>query len=130
MIMKALRWILVIPATIAGWFLGYASKLLIDGFMSGLAHGVIGFYVSKIIAALFAGGLAIGAAVWIAPNKKKLAAIIGAVTMIAILAALTIFNITYGNEHMTLAMIETACTAFAALYVTIAACKEEDLKDM
>ena len=123
--MKVLRWILVIPATIVGWLLGYASKLLIDGVLSGLTRGFVGYYLSHIVAALFAGGLAIAAAVWMAPNKKKLAAIIGAITMMLILAALTFFNIVYGNENMILAMIETACTAFAALYFTITACKDD-----
>jgi hypothetical protein len=124
--MKVLRWILVIPATIVGWLLGYASKILIDGFMSGFIVGAKSFFVSKLIAAFFAGILSIMAAVWVAPNKKKLASMIGGVIMLALMVYLVIINIKLGNENMILAMVEVALTTVGVVVSVVGYCKEKD----
>jgi hypothetical protein len=115
--MKVLRWILVIPAAILGWFLGFALQMVTTAFV-GAITGKITFIITRLAAAFIAGIASQYAATAIAPNGKKIASVLGAIVMVPILLYSSFYKVSeYGwTKEVILPLIEYGLT-FASIVV-------------
>lgn len=93
--MKVLRWILVIPAVLLVYWLAYA---LFSLFSMLFNYGMLSRLGIKVFASAIAGAAGVSAAIEIAPNYKKAAAIIGAVVLF-IPTLLSLWLILNGQDY-------------------------------
>lgn len=127
--MKALRWILVIPAAILGWFLGFALQMVTTAFV-GAITGKITFIITRLTAAFIAGIASQYAATAIAPNGKKIASILGAVVVVSILLYNSSYKVAeYGwTKEVILPLIEYGLTFISIVGFCIMFLADKDNK--
>jgi hypothetical protein len=93
--MKVLRWILVIPATLLVYWIVYVLQSLMGALFN---YGMLSQLGIKVFASIIAGVAGVSAAISIAPNYKKAAAIIGAVVLF-IPTLLSLWLILNGQDY-------------------------------
>lgn len=93
--MKVLRWILVIPAVLLVYWLSYVLYSLFGTLFN---YGMISQIGIRVFASVIAGVAGVYAAISIAPNYKKAAAIIGAIVLF-IPTLLSLWLILNGQDY-------------------------------
>lgn len=126
MIIKALRWILVIPAVLLVYWLAYALCSL---FYTLFNYGMLSQIGIKVFASIMAGVAGVSAAIEIAPNYKKAASIIGAVVLF-IPWVFSVFLLMNGYESSVESWkvyIEGAATTVASIWTCVKYWQDETL---
>lgn len=124
--MKALRWILVIPAVLLVYWLSYVLCLLFNTLFN---YGMLSQIGIRFFASIMAGVAGVSAAIEIAPNHKKVASIIGAVVLF-IPWVFSVFLLMNGYESSVESWkvyIEGAATTVASIWVCIKYWQDETL---
>ena len=124
--MKALRWILVIPAVLLVYWLAY---VLCSLFSMLFNYGMLSRLGIKVFASVIAGVAGVSAAIEIAPNYKKAAAIIGAVVLF-IPTLLSLWLILNGQDYSGgnwVVYVEGIASTAASIWTCVKYWKDETL---
>ena len=124
--MKVLRWILVIPATLLVYWIVYVLQSLMGALFN---YGMLSQLGIKVFASIIAGVAGVSAAIEIAPNFKRVAAIIGAVALCApcVISALLLLNGYDSSVNDWFVYIEGIATILSSIWVCVKYWQDEEL---
>lgn len=77
--MKVLRWILTAPAAIVAYLVCFVVATFLYSLFNGRVE--MSLFLIRLTASALSGAAGVGAAIVMAPNKNRIAGIIGAVTI-------------------------------------------------
>lgn len=114
-IIKALKWIAVIPAALLGMFVGYLFSFI---FSSIFNFGMAPAWIIKLTSNFVSGALFVLSGTFIAPSAKKIVSVV-LCTLYIVIAIISAFFALYNkNENMLECIFYTICSIVGSIVST------------